>query len=43
VALVGKEPGPLLQGRTHEKRNGQRRQVFPSDHRGVVFSFAAVV
>ena len=38
--LAGKEQGPLLQGITFEDERGRKKKVFPSDHKGVVVSFA---
>ena len=34
------EPGPLLEGRTWQTRSGSRKQLYPSDHKGVLVSFA---
>jgi hypothetical protein len=39
VALVGKEQGPLLEGLTYENERGMTKKLFPSDHKGCVFSF----
>jgi len=40
VSLVGKSQPPSLHGRTVETRGGKRQKLLPSDHRGLLVSFA---
>jgi len=40
VSLVGKSQPPSLHGRTVETRSGKRQKLLPSDHRGLLVSFA---
>ena len=39
VCLAGKEQGPLLEGRKFTGTKGQQKNLYPSDHRGVLVTF----
>ena len=41
VHLAGKEQGPHLQGQQYTGSSGQLRKLYPSDHKGPLFTFEA--
>lgn len=41
LALLGKKPGPFLEGKDYTKSNGATAKCPPSDHKGPLFTFVA--